>query len=590
MKYPITPDYLAHVPDPLVRLYLQLEDYIILKICESLAINNEPNATALELIRQLQRRGMPLKEINERIKKTLKISDQQLTEALENAVQRNNVYYNAAFDALSIVQEQAELDAMAAEVEAITRQTRQVMRNITQSMGFGMRGVDGSIVISDVQRTYQQILDRAEMRVLSSGCSYNEAIRDGVREMANSGLIGEWVEYRDEAGEVYHRNRVDVAVRRAVMTGVTQISGQRAEMAAEKMETPYREVSAHRGARDVDGPNGWENHKKWQGKVYSVRTGDKYPSIYEVCGLGDVTGLEGANCRHIHYPFIEGVSERTYTDEELKNIDPPPFTYQGRKYSAYEATQKQRQIERTLRQVKRRMKAFKAAGDQEAYTAEAAKYQALNEEYTKFSKAADLPQQKERSFIREFGPKDAREAEKALEEAAAAAAKASKASPTTPAAPEKHKPVADNDVLQEYIDKATPGAGQISCDNGYDLKSHKKEIDTANWIHKTFGGDIKCLKESIVDGVKRPDYEWRGKLWELKSTTTTRAARSAARNAKHQIEANPGGIILNYEKNPFDMAGVLKELNDRLHSYNGPRIDVLIISDGKAEAAFRYGK
>lgn len=418
MKYPITPDYLAHVPDPLVRLYQDLEDDIIRKICESLAVNNEPNATALELIRQLQRRGMPMKEIREKIRKTLRISDQQLTEALNNAVQRNNAYYNAAYDALSIVQEKARVDEMAAEIEAITRQTKAVMRNITQSMGFGMRGMDGSIVISDIQRTYQQILDRAEIRVLASDCSYNVAIRDGIREMANSGLIGEWVEYRDEVGEVYHRNRVDVAVRRAVMTGVTQISGKRAEMAAEDMETPYREVSAHRGARDIDGPAGWENHKKWQGKVYSIHSGDKYPNIYQACGLGDVTGLEGANCRHMHFPFIEGFSERTYTDEELKKIDRPPFTYQGHKYSAYEATQKQRQIERSLRQVKRRMSAFKAVGDKEAYTAEAGRYRALNEEYKAFSKAADLPLQRERANIAEFGPKEAREAEKALKEAA----------------------------------------------------------------------------------------------------------------------------------------------------------------------------
>ena len=417
MKYPITPDYLAHVPDPLVKLYRDLEESIIRKICESLAVNGEPNATALELIRQLQRRGMPLAAIEAEIKKMLKISDRQLINALENAAQRNNAYYNTLFDALSIVEEQAQLDEMAAEIEAITRQTQETMRNITQSMGFGMRGMDGSVVISDVQRTYQAILDKAEIRVLSSGASYNVAIRDGIREMTGNGLIGQWVEYRDETGNVYHRNRVDVAVRRAVMTGVTQISAKRAEMAAETLETPYREISAHRGARDVDGPNGWENHKAWQGKVYSMQRGDKYPYIYTATGLGAVDGLEGANCRHMHFPFVEGFSERTYTDEELANIDKPPFEYQGHKYSAYEATQKQRQIETALRRTKRRLIAYRAAGDDEAYTTEAVHYKALNDEYTAFSKAADLPLQRERSFIAEFGPEQAKEANRAARSA-----------------------------------------------------------------------------------------------------------------------------------------------------------------------------
>lgn len=585
MKYPITPDYLAHVPDPLAGLYLDLEDFIIRKICESLSANNEPNATALELIRQLQRRGMPLKEINNRIKKTLRISDKELSKALNNAVQRNNAYYNAAYDELSIVQEKTQVDEMAAEVDAIMRQTQQVMRNITQSMGFGMRGMDGSIVISDVQRTYQKILDRAELKILSSGCSYNEAIRDGVREMASSGLVGEWVEYQDEEGEVYHRNRVDVAVRRAVMTGVTQISGKYTEAAAEQMETPYFEVTAHRGARDKDGPNGWENHKKWQGKVYSIRTGDIYPSIYEVCGLGDVTGLEGVNCRHRRFPFVEGFSERAYTDEQLKNIDRPPFNYQGRKYSAYEATQQQRKIETALRQTKRRMNAFKAAGDQEAYRAEASKYHALNDEYKAFSEAAGLPLQRERSFIRDFGPKDAKEAEKALKSAAGSSSSAQMADV------ERHTPVADNDVLQEYLDNAKPGSGTVTIDTGLDTAQYKDEVSMANWLHRTFGGDIRCIKAiDNVDFQKNPDYRWRGKFWDLKCITTETAAKSATRKAKHQIAENPGGVILNLKNNPYDMAKLVECVDSRLKEHKGQTIDVLIISNRTPMAVLRYGK
>lgn len=600
MKYPITPDYLAHVPDPLVRLYLELEDYIILKICESLNASGEPNATALELIRQLQRRGMPLKEIKDRIKKTLRISDRELSAALDSAVQRTNAYYGTAFDELGLIQEPAELARMAAEVEAITRQTKAVMRNITQSMGFGMRGMDGSIVISDVQRTYQQILDRAEMRVLSSGCSYNEAIRDGVREMANSGLVGEWVEYRDEAGEVYHRNRVDVAVRRAVMTGVTQISGQRSEMAAEKMETPYREVSAHGGARDVDGPKGWENHKKWQGKVYSVRDGDKYPNIYKACGLGDVTGLEGANCRHIQYPFVEGVSERTYTDEELRNIDPPPFTYQGRKYSAYQATQKQREIERTLRQVKRRMNAFKATGDHEAYTAEAAKYRALNDEYMKFSKAAGLRPQLERSFIQEFGPKDAREAEKALEEAVAAAAKASKAPPAVPITYSTTKPNVFTrgcrNVTQEWIDRATPNSHEVKdlhefTQDGVTYKTdginvkheyddHEKAI--AELLESKFGGELWMMP--TVKGkylhVRTPDYLFRGRRFDLKTMmngTSKQAVYKVVTDKPEQAD----NFILDVTNSPLGDEEILRQAREVFESYNARGVNTIIIFHGE---------
>lgn len=413
MKYPINPDYLAHCPDYMISLFEQLEDYIIRAICERLNVSGQANETALELIRQLQRGGLPMAKIEAEIKRVLGLSDAELDRVFDDAVKRNNSYYGTAYDKLGLIQEPAEIAQFALDINAIERQTKAYMRNITQSMGFGMRGMDGGIVISNIQDTYQRILDKAAIKVMTGTDSYNVAIRDGIREMADSGLIGDWVEYSDENGEVYHRNRVDVAVRRAVMTGVTQVSAKYTERAAEDFETPYREVSAHRGARDVDGPNGWENHKAWQGKVYSTRSGDRYPSIYTTCGLGDVTGLEGANCRHMHWPFIEGFSERTYTDEELKNIDRAPFTYQGREYNAYAATQKQRQIERALRAIKRRLNAFEASGDEEAYTAAAVRYRRLESEYRAFSKAADLPLQEDRTRISTFGPKEAKKAIKA---------------------------------------------------------------------------------------------------------------------------------------------------------------------------------
>lgn len=90
--------------------------------------------------------------------------------------------------------------------------------------------------------------------------------------------------------------------------------------------------------------------------------------------------------------------ERTYTDEELSNIDPPPFTFEGKQYDAYEATQMQRQIETAMRTQKRKMEGYKAAGDTEAYTYAKSKYNALSAKYKAFSKAAGLPEQRQRLY------------------------------------------------------------------------------------------------------------------------------------------------------------------------------------------------
>ncbi len=126
---------------------------------------------------------------------------------------------------------------------------------------------------------------------------------------------------------------------------------------------------------------------------------EEYPDFVQTCGLGSVTGIGGAHCRHSYWPFIEGVSQRTYTDEELEEMDPPPFLFEGKTYTQYEATQKQRQIERTIRRLKRERAAYRAAGLKEEETAASARIRRLDEEYRAFSKAADLPQQRERMNV-----------------------------------------------------------------------------------------------------------------------------------------------------------------------------------------------
>lgn len=406
MKYPITPEFMYSLPLPLMRLYQRLEEQILEDICSRVAMTGEMTETAIEHIRSLKRRGYDYKKINEYIRNTLKLTQSEFDAVWNKAVQRNQQYFNTLIDDNLILGENNfNADLFMQEINAIEMQTLGELTNITRSMGFAYRAPDGTVKVDDIGEMYQRVLDDALMRV-ESGQSYNVAIRDATKMLTDSGL--QYVDY--ESG--WH-NRVDVAARRAVMTGVTQLSRQYTEQTATLLDTPYREVTAHRGARDGEGKTPWASHKKWQGRVYSVRTGDIYPSIYEVCGLDEVDGLCGANCRHMYHIWIEGVSERTYTDEELENIDPPPFEFEGKQYTFYEATQKQRQVEASLRKVKRELIAAKGRGDDEEYTTKAVRYRRLNEEYEAFSKAAGLRPQYERGNIAEFGPKEARETAKA---------------------------------------------------------------------------------------------------------------------------------------------------------------------------------
>lgn len=389
MKYPFTPEVLDAMPEEMAGLYRELEGTLLEEICSRLRISGKLNEVTIQDIRALRSHGIPLREIERAIARATGLSRVKVRALLDDVVRRNQAYYAELIDRAHLTAPAYLVSAR--EIDAIKRQTEDELINLTRSMGFMIRQGGVSVLLPS-GRAYQWALDSAEMQIMSGGISYNEAITRAVKALADSGL-------RTVPYDSGHIDALDVAVRRAVMTGVGQICARYTEQSAEYLQTDYFEVSAHSGARDTG--IGWQNHKAWQGKVYSIRTGDKYPSIYAVCGLDEVDGLEGANCRHIRFTFVEGVSERTYTDEQLANIDPPPFEYEGRTYTAYAATQKQREIERTIRKLKREEIAYKASGAEAQAKAARARIRRLSSKYKAFSKAANLPEQRERMRVYE---------------------------------------------------------------------------------------------------------------------------------------------------------------------------------------------
>lgn len=384
--YPFSPEILDAMPEELAELFRDLELKLLQEICSRLKIADNLNEVTIQDIKALRSHGIDLKEIKKAIEKATGKGADELNKLMDDAVARNQQYYTEVIDFAKITQPEELVSA--ADIARIREQTEGEFTNITRSMGF-LLTKGGKKVMLEPAKAYQWALDKAEMQIQSGAISYSQAISEAVKELADSGI--KTVNY--ESG---HVDNVDVAVRRAVMTGISQLSDRYVEEAMRILKTDFCEVSAHIGARDVDGPKGWENHKAWQGRVYSIKENDKYPNIYETCGLGAVDGLRGANCRHRRFPFVDGISERTYTDEQLDNIDPPPFEYEGRTYTMYEATQKQRAIERTARKLKTLKASYEYNGQTEKAMSTNIRLRRVNAKYREFSKAAGLPEQPER--------------------------------------------------------------------------------------------------------------------------------------------------------------------------------------------------
>ncbi len=244
-------------------------------------------------------------------------------------------------------------------MEEMSHATEGTFKNLTKTMGF-----KGAYDFTSVQNAYIKYLDKAVMKMATGAYSFDAAVNDAIREMAQSGLRS--VDYA--SGRTY---QLDTTARMCVRTSCHQLSAKITERNCDVTGTDLVEVSAHWGARP--------EHAEWQGKIYSRSGHNKnYPPFSET-QYGAVNGLCGVNCRHTFYPFFEGISEPTKWDKE-----PDPKEYNGRTYKYYDMTQKQRQMERGIRATKREIEAQKAIGGN-VNELEAQKRKQIAE-YHKFSK------------------------------------------------------------------------------------------------------------------------------------------------------------------------------------------------------------
>jgi len=200
----------------------------------------------------------------------------------------------------------------------------------------------------DAQMQFVNAADLAYLQVSTGAMSYQQAISQAVRGFGDSGLS---VHYPSG-----YADKLDVAMRRTVLTGVTQTTSELQLARAREMGQDLVQTSAHYGAR--------ESHQLWQGRVFSLSgTSDKYPDFVESTGYGTGAGLSGYNCRHSWYPFFDGISENAYSAQDREAINSKTVTYNGQSMSVYDAMQEQRKIERTIRRYKRREATANASGE-----------------------------------------------------------------------------------------------------------------------------------------------------------------------------------------------------------------------------------
>lgn len=362
------------------NIFSELEIRIMTDIVRRIKENGFATASVDWQISRLQQLGLAEKDIRDWIQNALQATDMEMDRIFSDEVYKQYYEQEHFFKLAGLQQIPFEENVVLQQlIEATKQQLQGEYKNLTGSMGFAIKNpATGKIQSAPLLDYYRSTMDQAVIDIKSGAFDYNTVLKRTVNQMTASGI--RYIDY--DSG---HRDRIDVAARRAILTGFRQVQGKLMEMLASQLGTDLYEVSYHVGARPT--------HQPWQGKIWSMQ------ELKQVCGLGEITGLKGVNCYHDYKPIPPG-AKRTYTDEQLQKMleaENTPKEYHGKQYTTYEALQQQRKMERVMRAQRQKIKLLEVGGanDQDIILAKA-KYQGQMQTYRDFSEKMGLPEQKER--------------------------------------------------------------------------------------------------------------------------------------------------------------------------------------------------
>ena len=379
----LTGDEIESLPIGLEKLFRGLEKRVMRDIIRRLKAAGEITRSADWQIYRSAELGKTIDEIKKEIAETLDGGDEEVNKLFDEAAKtswaRDKKLYKAVGQTPVAYKDNEPLKQLVAAVKA---QTSDELRNITGTLGVATAN-KGRIKTVSLTEYFTDTLDNAALDISSGAFDYNTVLKRTVTELVNSGI--RTINY-DSVSKRPTTARVDVAARRAVMTGVNQLTAKISEDNAKTLGTDMYEVSAHSCCRP--------EHVEWQGGWYTMA------QLKSVCGYGKVDGLKGANCGHDFDAVIPGVSEPSYTPEELQKMraeESKKHEYNGKEYTKYEASQRQRRLERTIAARRHAVDLLEEGGaDEQTIQNARASFQAVSQEYTRFSKAMGLPQQRER--------------------------------------------------------------------------------------------------------------------------------------------------------------------------------------------------
>ena len=380
----LAPDYLDHAPDRLVLLWQQVEDDILRDVARRIRKMETLTPTANWQLWRYQQTEALRQDVVKLLARYTGKSEAEIRRIMKQAATRameaeDQIYYHYGLSPTPF----AENETLQALLNAGYQQTAGTFHNLTATTA------------NTVSGQFEAALDRAHLKVSTGAFDYKSAIKQAVDGLADS---MPYVTYPSG-----HRDTLEVAARRAVLTGVNQTAAKLQVARADEMGVEFFETTAHGGARP--------SHAEWQGRQFHRGgavdfMGKHYPDFEAATGYGTGAGLCGWNCRHTFFAiFPELGAPPAWTQESLEKLNARDIEYSGKKYTRYEISQMQRARERTVRKYKRRYLAETEAGVDT--TASAVKLRQARQELAQFISQTGGRADSARVSVPKFGRSEA---------------------------------------------------------------------------------------------------------------------------------------------------------------------------------------
>ena len=380
----LPPSYLNQMPDAFVQLWQQVEDAILQDVARRIGKMDAVTPTANWQLWRYQQTEAVRNDVVKLLAKYTGKSEtairKLLLQAATEAMEREDaIYYHYDMEPPPF-EENAALNNL---LDAGARQTCGTWQNLTATTANTVTGA------------FERTLDAAWLKVSTGAFDYKTAVKQAVDSLADDMPM---VTYPSG-----HKDSIEVAARRAVLTGVNQTTGKLQVARMDEMGCEFVETTAHGGARP--------SHAEWQGRRFHRGgavdyKGKHYPDFEAATGYGTGAGLCGWNCRHTFFAvFPELGDPPQWTQEQLRELNARDIEWNGKKYTAYEISQMQRARERNVRRWKKRYLAEDAAGLDT--TDSAVRLKAARQSLSDFTKATGGRVDSARVSVPKFGRSEA---------------------------------------------------------------------------------------------------------------------------------------------------------------------------------------